>query len=61
MDQISIKITFDDLPVFLQHNIISFFNILSTLLISITITLYFCIFNYIYKNYYSKNTTIRLP
>jgi hypothetical protein len=60
MDPISIKITFEDLPVSLQNSIIIFFNITCVLLVSITIALYLCIFNYIYKNYY-KNYSVRLP
>lgn len=60
MDPISIKITFEDLPVILQSSIIIFFNITCVLLVSITITLYLYIFNYIYKNYY-KSSSIRLP
>jgi hypothetical protein len=60
MDPISIKITFEDLPVSLQSSIIIFFNITCTLLVSITITLYLYIFNYIYKNYY-KSSSVRLP
>ena len=59
MDQISIKIIFEDLPVSLQSSIIIFFNIICTLLVSITITLYLYIFNYIYKNYY-KSSSVRL-
>jgi hypothetical protein len=60
MDPISIKITFEDLPISLQSSIIIFFNILCTLLVSITIILYLYIFKYIYKNYY-KNSSVRLP
>lgn len=61
MDPIYIKITFEDLPVSLQSSIITFFNILCTLLVSITIALYFYIFNYIYSYYKNSNTSVRLP
>lgn len=60
MDPISIKITFEDLPISLQNSIIIFFNILCTLLVSITITLYFYIFNYIYTSY-KNSRSVRLP
>lgn len=59
MDPISIKITFEDLPVSLQNNIIIFFNILCTLLVSITIALYVYIFNYIFC-YYKNSRTFNL-
>jgi hypothetical protein len=58
MDPISIKITFEDLPISLQNSIIIFFNILCTLLVSIIIILYLYIFKYIYSYY--KKTSVRL-
>jgi hypothetical protein len=49
MDPISIKVTFQDLPIGLKHNIIVFFNILSVFFISMTMFLYFLIFKYLIK------------
>lgn len=66
MDPILIKVTFQDLPVELQNNIVLFFNILCVLLISIIIIIYLIILKYtvkyIYNNYnmhYKKR--IELP
>ena len=60
MDPISIKVTFDDLPLGLKNGIQIFFTVLCTFIITITLFLYMFIFDYIYTKYIAKNDRMQL-
>lgn len=58
MDPISIKVTFDDLPIEIQNSISTLFTVLCIFLITITISLYLYILDYIYNKYIKSDRMI---
>ena len=54
MDPISIKVTFDDLPLSIQNSIKTFFIVVCVFLITVTMCLYLYIVDCVYNKYIKK-------